>query len=117
VTVTKAPVLLPHALPGFIAWLREQAEGDEVALLLLDLHKMILATPDYWDWGNQIDRWHVADENPDMAELKAGRLHLAPGLFELHCRECRARYPCKTLRLLVDRYRDRPGFEDHWWTP
>ena len=53
----------------------------------------------------------------DLAELKAGRLHLTPGLFELHCPECRAPYPCKTVRLLADRYRDRPGFEDHWWTP
>lgn len=116
-TVTKAPVLLPHALPGFIAWLREQAGGDETALALLDLHKMVMVTPDYWDWGRKISDWHVADENPDLGELRAGRLHLQPGLRELHCPECRTRYPCKTVRLLLDRYRDRPGFEDHWWTP
>ena len=117
VTVTKASILLPHALPGFIAWLREQAGEDEMALALLDLHKMVMVTPDYWDWGVRFDHWQVRDESPDLAELKAGRLHLTPGLFELHCPECRAPYPCKTVRLLADRYRDRPGFEDHWWTP
>jgi hypothetical protein len=113
VTTTTA-LFLPHALPGFIAWLREQAGEDEVTLLLLDLHKMVMVTPDYWDWGRQIDRWHVADESPDLAELKAGRLHLMPGLFELHCKECRAPYPCKTVRLLTARYKDRPGFENGW---
>ena len=77
-TVTKASVLLPHALPGFIAWLHEQADGDETTLALLDLHKMVLATPDYWDWSRKISDWRVAGENPDLAELRAGRLRLQP---------------------------------------
>ena len=113
-TVTKASILLPHALPGFIAWLHEQADGDETTLALLDLHKMVMVTPDYWDWDRKISDWHVRDESPDMAELKAGRLHMVPGLFELHCRECRAKYPCKTVRLLASRYRDRIGYENGW---
>jgi hypothetical protein len=113
VTTTKTQIL-PHALPGFIAWLREQAGGDETALALLDLHKMVLVTPDYWDWGVQFDHWHVRTETPDMGELRAGRLRLVPGLFELHCKECRTPYPCKTTRLLAARYKDRPGFENGW---
>jgi hypothetical protein len=111
VTVT-AEGFLPHALPGFIAWLREQAAGDDG--VLFDLHKLIIATPDYHDWGIQYDKWHVADENPDLAELRAGRLPLVPGLFELHCRECHRPYPCATVREIAARYRDRPGFEDGW---
>ena len=112
-TATK-PQILPHALPGFNAWLRQQADGDETALALLDLHKMVMVTPDYHDWGVQFDHWHVRDENPDLGELRAGRLRLVPGLFELHCRECRAPYPCSTVRLLATGYGDRAGYEDGW---
>lgn len=106
--------IAPHALPGFIAWLHEQSAGDGVTLSLLDLHKMVMVTPDYWDTGVQFDHWHVRDENPDLGELRAGRLRLIPGLFELHCPECRAPWPCRTVRLLARRYRDRPGYEDGW---
>ena len=104
----------PHALPGYIAWLRRQADGDEVTLSLLDLHKMVLAGPDYHDWGVQVSKWHVVTKTPDLAELRAGRLRLVPGLFELHCRECRQPYPCRTVRLATRRYRDRIGYEDGW---
>lgn len=104
----------PHALPGYIAWLRRQADGDEVTLSLLDLHKMVLAAPDYHDWGVQVSKWHVVTKTPDLAELRAGRLRLVPGLFELHCRECRQPYPCRSVRLITRRYRDRIGYEDGW---
>ena len=109
-----AAKILPHALPGFIAWVREQGADDETTLALLDLHKMVLVTPDYYDWGNQIDRWHVQDENPDLGELRAGRLRLTPGLFELHCRECRETFPCKTVRVVAGGCRDRTGFGNGW---
>ena len=112
-TITGTP-LLPHALPGFIAWVREQAGPDGTALALLDLHKMVLVTPDYHDWGVEFDRWHVRDESPDMDELKAGRLRLVPGLFELQCKTCREPYPCRTVRLLASGYCRRPGYEDGW---
>jgi hypothetical protein len=104
----------PHALPGYIAWLRRQADGDEVTLSLLGLHKMSLVTPDYHDHGVQFDHWHVREKDPDLGELRAGRIRLVPGLFELHCRECRQPYPCRTTRLITRRYRDRTGYEDGW---
>ena len=112
--MSAAPKILSHALPGFSAWVREQASGDETTIALLDLHKMVLITPDYHDWGVEFDRWHVVDENPDLAELRAGRLRLVPGLFELHCKQCRETFPCKTVRLIAGKYMDRIGFENGW---
>lgn len=111
--VTGAP-FTPHALPGFLSWLHEQAGAGETSVALLVLHKMVLVTPDYHDWGVRFDYWHVRDEHPDLGELRAGRLCLIPGLFELHCPECRRPYPCQTVRLLARRYHDRPGYEDGW---
>ena len=112
-TVTKV-AFLPHALPGFLAWLQGQVQGDAITAALLDLHRLVTVTPDYFDWGVQFDHWNVRDEHPDLGELKAGRLCLIPGLFELHCRECRCGYPCSTVRIIASRYRDRAGFEDGW---
>jgi hypothetical protein len=79
-------------------------------LALLGEHKMIVAGPDYHDWGVQHGKWHVVAEDPTENDLRG----LQPGLFELHCRCCRSPFPCRTVTIVASAYKHREGYAQHW---
>ena len=151
--------ILPHALPGFSAWLREQAEADlkrcrdvlalweplagceiewqpgsssalmlaqleevqdrtlicEAHLTILGVHKMVVASTRGHDIGpGGAERiWKITVEDPTLEQLRQGFI-LSPGDAQPYCKECRALYPCKTVRLLASGYSRRPGYENGW---
>lgn len=111
------PEILPHALPGMAAWLREQASADQdkAALQLLDLHKLVIASPAFHEphagYAGYREEWRVVNEDPDF---NAMRLDIRPGRWEAHCRNCRKPWPCEAVRALAPAYRNRDGYENGW---